>query len=161
MLKPETASHVAEQFSWVPLPCCSPAGALFQQSLLICQHVSSDNSFPSVRQEPNLGALEGATLSLSWAQVQFLIRELGFCQLHVAKWKNRIITWSRNQTLSIYPKELKFGPLMEETEEALSRKQDSILGRTVDFELYAQYLWKHTTWKTRPQEGRALGLSVA
>ena len=23
-LKPETADHVAEQFSWAPLPCCSP-----------------------------------------------------------------------------------------------------------------------------------------
>ena len=36
---------------------------------------------------------------------------------------------------------------------------DSILGRTVDFELCAQYLWKwHTTWKTRPPEERAPGL---
>ena len=26
-IKPENASHMAEQFSWVPLPCCSPAGA--------------------------------------------------------------------------------------------------------------------------------------
>ena len=40
--------------------------------------------------------------------------------------------------------------LKEETEQALSWKQDSILGQTVDFELYAQYLWKrHTNWKTR------------
>ena len=40
--------------------------------------------------------------------------------------------------------------LKEQTEQALSWKQDSILGRTVDFELYAQYLWKlHTNWKTR------------
>ena len=23
-IKPETVSHMAEQFSWVPLPCCSP-----------------------------------------------------------------------------------------------------------------------------------------
>ena len=28
-IKPETASHVAEQFSWVPLPSCSPAGCPF------------------------------------------------------------------------------------------------------------------------------------
>ena len=49
----------------------------------------------------------------------------------------------------------------EETEQALSWKQDSILGRTVDFELYAQYLWKqHTNWKTRPPERRALELSI-
>ena len=42
--------------------------------------------------------------------------------------------------------------LKEETpEQAPSWKQDSILGRTVNFDLYAQYLWKqHTNWKTRP-----------
>ena len=35
------------------------------------------------------------------------------------------------------------------------------MGRTVDFELYAQYLWKrHTNWKTRPPGGRAPGLSL-
>ena len=39
----------------------------------------------------------------------------------------------------------------KQTEQAPSWKQDSILGRTVDFELYAQHLWKrHTNWKTRP-----------
>ena len=33
------------------------------------------------------------------------------------------------------------------------------LGPDVDFELYAQYLWKRqTNWKTRPPEGRAPGL---
>ena len=42
--------------------------------------------------------------------------------------------------------------LKEEGEQVLSGKQDSILGRTVDFKLYAQYLWKrHTNWKTRPR----------
>ena len=35
--------------------------------------------------------------------------------------------------------------MKEETEQALSWKQGSILGRTVDFELYAQYLWKQYT----------------
>ena len=41
----------------------------------------------------------------------------------------------------------------EETEQALSWKQDSILGWTVDFELYAQYLWKRpTNWKTGLKE---------
>ena len=39
----------------------------------------------------------------------------------------------------------------KQTEQTPSWKQDSILGQTVDFELYAQYLWKwHTNWKTRP-----------
>ena len=52
--------------------------------------------------------------------------------------------------------------LMEETEQALSWKQDSALGQTVDFEPYAQYLWElHSNWKTRPPEGKAPRLSVA
>ena len=52
--------------------------------------------------------------------------------------------------------------LTEETEQALSWKQDSILGQTVDFELYAQDLWKwHINWKTRPPEGRAQVFSIA
>ena len=42
--KPETANHVAEQFSWVPSPCCPPTGVggcgPSQQSLLLCQNVS-------------------------------------------------------------------------------------------------------------------------
>ena len=51
--------------------------------------------------------------------------------------------------------------LKEETEQALSCKQDSILGWTVDFELSTQYLWKrHINWETRPPKGRALGLSI-
>jgi len=50
-------------------------------------------------------------------------------------------------------------PLKKETEQTPSWNQDSILGWTVDFELYTQYLWKrHTNRKTRPPEGRAPGL---
>ena len=42
-------------------------------------------------------------------------------------------------------------PLKEETQQTPFWKQDSMLSWTVDFELYAQYLWKrHTNWKTRP-----------
>ena len=52
-------------------------------------------------------------------------------------------------------KEIKGGSsrarLKEETEQALSWKQNSILGQTVDFELYAQYLRKrHTNRKPGP-----------
>ena len=52
-IKPETASHVAEQTSGgVPLPYCSPPGHPFPvKSLALSAHVSSDNSFLSVRQE--------------------------------------------------------------------------------------------------------------
>ena len=49
-------------------------------------------------------------------------------------------------------------PVKEETEQAPFWKQDSIMGQTVNFEPHAQYLWKHTNWKTRPPEGRAPGL---
>ena len=40
-LKPKTASHVAELFSWVPLPCCSRPGRPFPvKSLALSAHVS-------------------------------------------------------------------------------------------------------------------------
>ena len=40
-IKPETASHVAELFSWVPLPYCSPPGCPFPiKSLALSAHVS-------------------------------------------------------------------------------------------------------------------------
>ena len=39
-IKPETASHVTEQFSWVPLPYCSPPGCPFPiKSLALSAHV--------------------------------------------------------------------------------------------------------------------------
>ena len=40
-IKPETASHVTELFSWVPLPYCSPPECSFPvQSLALSAHVS-------------------------------------------------------------------------------------------------------------------------
>ena len=40
-IKPETASHVTEPFSWVPLPYCSPPGCPFPiKSLALSAHVS-------------------------------------------------------------------------------------------------------------------------
>ena len=40
-VKPETASHVAEQFSWVPLPSCFPPGCSFPiKSLALSADVS-------------------------------------------------------------------------------------------------------------------------
>ena len=40
-IKPETVSHAAEQFSWVPLPYCSPPGCPFPiKSLALSAHVS-------------------------------------------------------------------------------------------------------------------------
>ena len=40
-IKPETTSHTAEQFSWVPLPYCSPPGCPFPiKSLALSVYVS-------------------------------------------------------------------------------------------------------------------------
>ena len=40
-VKPETASHETELFSWVPLPCCSPPACSFPvKSLALSAHVS-------------------------------------------------------------------------------------------------------------------------
>ena len=52
--KPETVSHAAEQFSWVPCPSCSLPRCPFPiKSFALSAHVS-ENSFPSVRQKPAL-----------------------------------------------------------------------------------------------------------
>ena len=41
-INPKAASHSAEQFSWVPLSCCSPPGCPFPvKSLALSAHVSS------------------------------------------------------------------------------------------------------------------------
>ena len=50
---------MAKQFSWVPLPYCSPLQHPFLiKTFILC--VSSDNSFLSVRQEPTLGPWKGS-----------------------------------------------------------------------------------------------------
>ena len=51
-IKPETASHVTEQFSWAPFPN--------KISCSVSTCVSLDNSFPSVRQEPSFGPWKGS-----------------------------------------------------------------------------------------------------
>ena len=58
---PETARHVTEQLSWVLLPCCSLPGLPFPiRSLALSAHVSVDNSFLSVKQEPTLRPWKGS-----------------------------------------------------------------------------------------------------
>ena len=57
-IQPETASHMAEQFSWVPSPHCQ--GTLPNKvSCFVNTCVSSDNSFLSVRQEATFGPGRG------------------------------------------------------------------------------------------------------
>ena len=59
-VKPETASHAAEQLSWVPLPSCSPLECPFPVNFsLLCQHTCLLEQFLSVRQEPPLRPWKG------------------------------------------------------------------------------------------------------
>ena len=57
-IKPETANHAAEQFSWVPLLSCSPPWAPFPNKIS-CFVSTGVSSFLSVRQEPHLGSGKG------------------------------------------------------------------------------------------------------
>ena len=60
-VKPETVSHVAEQFSRFPSTSCPLHQQLFPiKSLAWTALLSSDNSFPSVRQEPTLKPWKGS-----------------------------------------------------------------------------------------------------
>ena len=63
-IKPKTASRMAEQSSWVPLPSCSlPRHPFPIKSLALSARVSSDNSFLSIGQKPACPrALEGVPL---------------------------------------------------------------------------------------------------
>ena len=62
-IKPETASHVAEQFSWVPLPCCSPPGRPFPiKSLALSARVSSQTIHFWVLDKTHSWALEEVPL---------------------------------------------------------------------------------------------------
>ena len=60
-IKPETASHKAEKFSWVPLPYCSPPGRPFPiKSLALSAHVSLQTiHFWALDKSPLLGPGRG------------------------------------------------------------------------------------------------------
>ena len=61
-IKPETASHVAELFSWAPLPYCSPPGCPFPvKSLALSAHVSPQTiHFRVLDKSPVLGTGTGS-----------------------------------------------------------------------------------------------------
>ena len=61
-VKPKTASHVTELFSWVPLPYCSPLGCPFPiKSLALSAHVSPQTShFWLLDKSPVLGPGRGS-----------------------------------------------------------------------------------------------------
>ena len=60
-IKPETVRHVAEQFSPFPSPSCPPPRQPFPiKPLAWTALLSSNNSFPSVKQEPTLKPWKGS-----------------------------------------------------------------------------------------------------
>ena len=67
-IKPETASHTAEQFSWVPLPYCSPPGCPFPiKSLALSAHVSPRTiHFQVLDKSPVLGPGRGLPSCNKW-----------------------------------------------------------------------------------------------
>ena len=76
IIKPETASHVAELFSWVPLPSCSPPRCPFPiKSLALSSHVSSQTiHFWVLGKSPVSGPGRGHPSCSKW----WLWRELFF-----------------------------------------------------------------------------------
>ena len=122
---------------------CSPQAPLFMEFPM--QEFWSGVPFPTPGDLPDPGMEIASLVSPHWQGDSSLLAPLGK-------------DWRQEKGLT----EDEMVRLKEETEQALSWKQDSILGQTVDFELYAQYWWKrHTNLKTRPLEGRAPGLSIA
>ena len=67
-IKPETASHVREQFSWVPLPYCCPPGCPFPiKSLALSAHVSPQTiHFRVLDKSPVLGPGRGPPSCNKW-----------------------------------------------------------------------------------------------
>ena len=67
-IKPETASHMAEPFSWVPLPYCSPPGCLSPiKSLAFSAHVSSQTiNFWVLDKSPVSGPGKGPSSCNKW-----------------------------------------------------------------------------------------------
>ena len=67
-IKPETLIHAAEQFSWVPLPYCSPAGCPFPiKSLALSAHVSPRTiHFRVLDKSPVLGPGRGPPSCNKW-----------------------------------------------------------------------------------------------
>ena len=62
-IKPNIASDTAEQFSWVPSPCCSPPGGPFPiKSIALSAHVSPQTiHFQVLDKSPLLGPRRGAS----------------------------------------------------------------------------------------------------
>ena len=87
-IKPETVSSVAELFSWVSLPYCSPPRYPFPiKSLALPAHVSPRR----VRQEPSFGPWKGSS---------FLQQKDGWVQLEEKKGKEQSKEWGKHEQRS-------------------------------------------------------------
>ena len=81
IISPETASHVAEQFSRVPLPYCSLPGHLFPIKYLAFSVQVSPWTihFQVLRQEPTFGPWKGSPFlqqnGRKYFQIMYLIRD--------------------------------------------------------------------------------------
>ena len=85
IIKPETSSHVAELFSWVPLPYCSLPGCPFPiKSLALSAHVSPRTiHFQVLDKSPVSGPVRGPPSCNRWRKYicswyQLRRRKLGF-----------------------------------------------------------------------------------
>ena len=78
-IKPETSSHAAEQFSWVPLPYCSPPGCPFPiKSLALSAHVSPQTiHFLVLDKSPVSGPGRGPPSCNNVTWVQFCLEVSG------------------------------------------------------------------------------------
>ena len=80
-INPETASHMAEQFSWIPLLYCSLPGCFFPiKYLAFSAHVSPWTiHFQVLRQEPTFGPWKGSPFlqqnGRKYFQTIYLIRD--------------------------------------------------------------------------------------
>ena len=72
-IKPETASHAAEQFTWVPLPYCSSPGCPFPiKSLALSAHVSPRTiHFRVLDKSPVLGPGRGPPSCNTYTCIHF------------------------------------------------------------------------------------------
>ena len=88
-IEPETASHGAEPFSWVPLPYCSPTGCPFPiKSLALSAHVSPRTiHFQVLHESPVSGPGRGppsCNISTIW-KIRFsnvMIKDIYISNIH-------------------------------------------------------------------------------
>ena len=95
-IKPETVSHMAELFSWVPLPYCCPLGCPFPiKSLALSAHVFPQTiHFQVLDKSPVSGPGRGPPSCNSLTQNQAVfIQQYGQTQPYVAMCRGGLLSW--------------------------------------------------------------------